>query len=68
MKRLITTLFVIGLLAMMSLTTIAYAGKKVEICHKEGTGSFRLIEVNENRVSAHLAHGDFFNGGDRTCS
>jgi hypothetical protein len=68
MKKLITTLLVIGLLTLMSLSAVVYAGTKREICHREGNGSFRLIEVNEARVSAHMAHGDFFPGGDRTCN
>jgi hypothetical protein len=31
---------------------------KVEICHKEGNGSFHLISVNVNALQDHLAHGD----------
>ena len=31
---------------------------KVDVCHVTGNGSFHLINVNGNALSAHLAHGD----------
>jgi hypothetical protein len=31
---------------------------KVKICHLTGNGEYNLIEVNQNAVAAHLAHGD----------
>ena len=34
------------------------ASNKVAIYHLTGNGSYHLIEVNENAVPAHLAHGD----------
>jgi len=32
--------------------------QKVEICHRTGNGSYKIIEVSENAVKAHMAHGD----------
>jgi len=32
---------------------------KVTICHKESRRTFNTIQVNENAVWAHLAHGDY---------
>lgn len=37
---------------------IALAGEKVDVCHITGDGSYRLINISENAVQAHLAHGD----------
>lgn len=34
------------------------AANKVKICHLTGNGEYILIEVNQNAVPAHLAHGD----------
>lgn len=34
------------------------AANKVKICHLTGNGDYILIEVNQNAVPAHLAHGD----------
>ncbi|HXW07130.1 MAG TPA: hypothetical protein VD833_17985 [Vicinamibacterales bacterium] len=31
---------------------------KVELCHKEGNGTYHLIDVSVNAESAHRAHGD----------
>ena len=33
-------------------------GPKVQLCHKTGNGTFRLIEVSTDAEAAHLAHGD----------
>ena len=30
----------------------------VDVCHTTGNGSFQLLNVNGNALSAHLAHGD----------
>lgn len=35
---------------------------KVDVCHFEGNGSYHLINVSENAVSAHLEHGDLLAG------
>jgi len=31
---------------------------KVNVCHRTGNGTYRLISVSERAVPAHLAHGD----------
>src|SRR3990167_3929402 len=36
----------------------AQAASKIDVCHVEGNGSFHLINVSGNALSAHLAHGD----------
>lgn len=72
MKRLLVVLSVVGLLAALSFSHVAFAGKgpapKVDICH--ATDSFdvpqngftlivgHVINVSENAKAAHLAHGD----------
>ena len=40
--------------------TVSLAAKapKVDVCHTTGDGSFQLLNVNGNALSAHLAHGD----------
>ena len=30
----------------------------MEVCHKTGNGSFHLISININALSAHISHGD----------
>ena len=35
---------------------------KVEVCHRTGNGSFHKINVSENAVPAHRAHGDALTG------
>jgi uncharacterized protein (TIGR02145 family) len=32
--------------------------KKIEVCHKEGNGSYHTINISSNALSAHVAHGD----------
>ena len=34
------------------------AGEKVKVCHVTGNGTAHVIEISENAVPAHLAHGD----------
>jgi hypothetical protein len=34
------------------------SASKVAVCHVKGNGSYHLINVSANAVSAHLAHGD----------
>lgn len=38
--------------------------KKVEVCHKEGNGSYHTINISSNAVAAHLAHGDIVPDAD----
>ena len=35
---------------------------KIELCHRTGNGTFRLIEVSVDAERAHLAHGDGYPG------
>ena len=77
MKRLIVVLCVAGLLAALSMSHLAFAGKpvnpneeklaKVDICHATDSAALQsggtlivghVINVSENAVDAHLAHGD----------
>ena len=34
------------------------AAEKVKVCHVQGNGKAHVIEISENAVPAHLAHGD----------
>jgi hypothetical protein len=43
--------------AAVSLSSASQA-PKVDVCHAEANGSFHLIDVSGNALSAHLAHGD----------
>lgn len=46
-------------MALMALGVASAApAPKVDVCHMEGNGSFHLINVSENALPAHLAHGD----------
>ena len=41
----------------------AYAASvKVDVCHREGNGSFHLINISDNAVPAHRRHGDALPG------
>jgi hypothetical protein len=31
---------------------------KVDVCHRRGNGSYILINISENALAAHVAHGD----------
>ena len=35
---------------------------KAGLCHRDGSGSYRLIEISDNAVAAHLGHGDALPG------
>ncbi|MBW3633222.1 MAG: hypothetical protein KY456_09355 [Chloroflexi bacterium] len=50
-----------GLFAALGGRRTGAANEPVRICHKttSGTNSIVLIEVNDNAVPDHLAHGDF---------
>ncbi len=34
------------------------AGKKVDVCHRRGNGTFIMINISRNALQAHLNHGD----------
>jgi hypothetical protein len=55
-------ILVLLLAAMPMLSAGAAPAAKVDVCHREGNGSFHLINVSENALSAHLAHGDALPG------
>ncbi len=44
-------------LLLLPVASAANAGK-VDLCHRNGNGSFNPISVNANAAAAHLAHGD----------
>ncbi len=51
---------VIACITLALVTTPAHAkNNKVDVCHVEGNGSHHIINVSENAVNAHLAHGDW---------
>ena len=33
-------------------------GSKVDVCHSTGQGNWSIININENALAGHLAHGD----------
>src|SRR5262245_7350505 len=35
---------------------------KVKVCHREGNGKAHVIDISENALKAHLAHGDSVEG------
>jgi hypothetical protein len=58
MKK-ISVLIVVALLVLGTLGTIAQASaEKVDVCHRVGNGSFILINISQNALAAHVAHGD----------
>ena len=78
MKRLIVVLCVVGFIVALPMSHLAFAGKgpapKVEICHVNSANDVvvlgtlviaygRVIEVSENAVAAHEAHGDMASPG-----
>lgn len=60
MKKGIVLVFALSLVAALLASGIAIAAPagKVDVCHREGNGSYHLINVSENALPAHLAHGD----------
>ena len=73
MKRLIVVLCVVGFIVALPMSHLAFAGKpegkpvKVDICHATDSAAMmsggtliigHVINVSENAVDAHLAHGD----------
>ena len=83
MKRFVVLLVVVGFLAALPLSHLAFARQhKVTICHitdQEETVDPVLgpgvivtgheITISENALDAHLAHGDLlvYRGGGRLC-
>ncbi len=59
-SKLINILLVLALLMVLVPVMAVGAGSanKVAICHRTGNGSFHLINVSVNALSAHLGHGD----------
>lgn len=38
--------------------------KKMDVCHREGNGSFHTINISKNALAAHVAHGDIVPDAD----
>ncbi|MGL6269844.1 MAG: MopE-related protein, partial [Chitinophagaceae bacterium] len=38
--------------------------KKIDVCHREGNGSFHTINISKNALAAHVAHGDIVPDAD----
>lgn len=47
-----------SLLLLVTGLVSAAPAAKVDVCHGEGNGAYHLINVSENALPAHLAHGD----------
>ena len=60
MKTRIVFLLVFCVTFLLAITGFAAAAPsaKVDVCHLEGNGSYHLININGNALSAHLNHGD----------
>jgi hypothetical protein len=62
MRRIFSVLAVAALLAAMWVATAlpAFADPlpKVTVCHLSEEGTYEEIEVSENALAAHVAHGD----------
>ena len=56
MKLRLTTML-LAVLAFTMVSNRAFA-QKVQVCHKTGNGSFHLISIDINALSAHINHGD----------
>jgi hypothetical protein len=62
MKKLMVVLALLALAMLVSEIAVAAPADKVDVCHLEGNGSYHLINVSENALPAHLAHGDALPG------
>lgn len=60
MKRTTVPTIVITLVALLLITGLAVAAPadKVYVCHSQGNGAYRLININLNALPAHVGHGD----------
>jgi len=52
-------LLLVTLLLPASLSSTAEAGAKVAVCHVNGNGSIKMLNINVNAEDAHLDHGDW---------
>src|SRR6478609_1787111 len=43
-------------------------GERVNVCHREGNGTYHVINVSVNALPAHLAHGDIYPVPESGCS
>ena len=59
-KKLLSMIAILVLLlaALPVLSVGAGPAEKVDVCHREGNGSFHLINVSAKAMPAHVAHGD----------
>ena len=56
----IRAIIVVAVLTLALVSSTASAKQtKVDVCHQEGNGGSHIINVSENAVDAHLAHGDW---------
>jgi hypothetical protein len=53
----ISTTVLLVLVMLVSGIAVAQVAK-VNVCHRTGNGTYRLISISERAVPAHLAHGD----------
>jgi hypothetical protein len=65
MKRKLILSIALGLVGSFFVAGLAFAEQatKVDVCHREGNGSYHLINISENALPAHLNHGDGRPGG-----
>jgi hypothetical protein len=57
-SKYITLFFVLVILILTSSIALAAPAPKVDVCHLDETGSYILININENAFQAHVDHGD----------
>ncbi len=59
-KKFFGVLMIFALLfaAMPVMSAAAKPASKVDICHKTGNGTFILISISNNALTAHVKHGD----------
>ena len=51
--------FVVAVLAsLLGFSTASAAGAKSDVCHVNGQGEYSLININDNAIDQHIAHGD----------
>jgi hypothetical protein len=53
---------IVGLVLLGWLSPVSAAQQTVAVCHRTGSGNFRLLNVPEQLVAVHLGHGDAFPG------
>ena len=70
MQRSMKRLILVALVATaLSLTFVgaAYAGVKIEICHKPGTPAEKTLNVSARAMFGHLLHGDSLGACSALC-